>query len=426
MKKILVTGLCLSGNLGGPAMALTLINELKKRFEDLEFIFAVDANNYNQEKRYADIYGVRIVKQITIPGYILNKYMIRGFYQFVTMKYKRIGYQNQPNRTFWLNVYKGYMDTFSECDIVIDMMGISYVGDSAGNYLEGLNSYSSYFYAKKHKKPFVRFIQSFGPFNKWYVRMFAKNEFKHLPFIFARGKQSAYYCSSIAKNTKVYDFPDIAILLKSDKGYVETFLKNNNLVESKYIVVSPSLVIESISGDNNVSVGNNYIESFFLFLSELIKKGENIVFLPHMHSNSLAKSDKDIAKKIINKLNSYKCYLVEDEINAMEAKSIISNSKLVITSRYHALVAAVSTNIPSIAIGWNTKYIDLMQYYGRDEFVLDARRYNPLELSKEVLGLVDELCEDSNLKINMHFQKKNEKRLNKAFDLLENWIRRMV
>lgn len=50
--KVLVRGLYISRNLGGPAMGLTLNNELKKRIQgDIYFTFAISTDHYVQEKK---------------------------------------------------------------------------------------------------------------------------------------------------------------------------------------------------------------------------------------------------------------------------------------------------------------------------------------------------------------------------------------
>ncbi|MEJ2372787.1 MAG: hypothetical protein P8Y16_03150, partial [Sulfurimonas sp.] len=61
--QILVTGLCLSRNLGGAAMALTLVQELQKRFNNqLSFTFAVSAIDYKQELQWAKYYNLKVCK----------------------------------------------------------------------------------------------------------------------------------------------------------------------------------------------------------------------------------------------------------------------------------------------------------------------------------------------------------------------------
>ena len=423
--KVLVTGLYLSRNLGGPAMGLTLVNELKKRIENIDFTFAVSATDYEQEKIWADRYKLKIIKQDTITTYILNKSYLRDAYQFLTGKSKLVQYKNQETRSFWLKIHDQYMMVYQEADIVIDMMGTSYIGDGVKEFTEGLSSYSSFYYAKKHNKPFARFIQSFGPFDDWKVRIFAKNEFKSLPFIPARGKNSAAFCRSIVSDkTKVYDFPDSAILLPEDKEYAEKYLTVHGLEKKQYIVVSPSAIIKnSLKKSTSGSIGSKHIESFVLFCTKLLDEGEKIIFVPHMYSNVAYHCDREVSREVLELLNSSNCFIVEEDINPMEAKGLIASSKYAIVSRYHALVAAASTGTPVITIGWNIKYFDFMEYYNIEDMSIDIRLYEPEELSQRVLKLIDTVTTQEYDNCFECLHPKMVKKVNLAFDVLANWIR---
>jgi len=50
-------------------------------------------------------------------------------------------------------------------------------------------------------------------------------------------------------------------------------------------------------------------------------------------------------------------------------KGYLAQARLVISSRFHALVGALSQGVPSIAVGWSHKYDLLLQDYGCPEMV---------------------------------------------------------
>ena len=81
--RILVTGLCLSRNLGGPAMCLTLYNELNKRIPDIDFTFAVTATSYEEELEWSKIYGLKIIRRDRLHIHLLNKFHFMGLPYFV-------------------------------------------------------------------------------------------------------------------------------------------------------------------------------------------------------------------------------------------------------------------------------------------------------------------------------------------------------
>lgn len=429
---LLVTGLCISRNLGGPAMALTLVDQLKKRLPDADFTFAIAPGSYRQEKKWADYYGLKIVRRDTAFSHIMNTNIF--------FRIARIGYRFLKGKTLSASdahersqIHEEFMEAYSNCDAVINMMGISYVGDGVRGPFEGLSSYSNLYYANKHKKPFTHFIQSFGPFDDWKVRFFAKRDFEQVDFVPARGKKSAGYCKSIVKNPeKVYDFPDTAILLRSaDEQWVTDYLKKLNLSEKNYIVLSPSSVIYNMRASVGGSIGEDHVRSFYLIAKKLLSNNETLLFLPHMYSDNKSQCDREICRKVLSLLKNdvddvSRCKIIEDDLDVWQAKALISKSKAAIVSRYHALVAAVSTGVPVVTVGWNIKYYDLMQYYGIESRAVDTRKNNPQQLAEKVFAKLAEYEAINYSEILREKQDENAKKVEFAFDLLCDWLKKHV
>ncbi|MEM1953246.1 MAG: polysaccharide pyruvyl transferase family protein [Candidatus Caldarchaeum sp.] len=431
MALALVTGLCLSRNLGGPAMALTLVEELKKRISDIDFVFAVTPFSFEQEERWAKHYGLKIVRGDIFLSYLSATNPV--------LKTAKLSYRLLKRRPLFDNTYAAiarsvheeFMASYEKCDLVIDMQGISYVGDGARGPFEGINSYSNQYYANKYKKPFAFFIQSFGPFNDWKVRFFARKAFEQVDFVPARGKNSARYCREITKDpTKVYDFPDVAILLPTNVSWAELFLRQHNLSPKGYVIVSPSSVIfKAVSTSVGGSVGEKHIDSMIKVCKLLIKRSEFIVFLPHMYSNNSNECDRHVAKLIASHLPKSSYVIVEEDIDPMMAKGLISLAKYAIVSRYHALVAALSTGVDVITIGWNIKYQDMMEYYGKEKFAIDVRSHTPATLAAKVQELLDDpTFHDINARHESfeHFHSYATERVNLAFQLLSQWIQKVL
>jgi len=421
---ILVTGLCLSRNLGGPAMGLTLIDQITKRYSNVNFTFAVEPHEFEEEKKWAEIYNIKIVRRDRLTSYLTTKYKIRELKQLIKLDFK-------PNKTTILfkKVQREFFDAIKATDLIIDMSGIAYVGDGVRGPLEGIRHYSNFYFARKFNKPFTRFIQSFGPFDDIKVRFFAKRELNKLDFIPARGKNSAFYCKKIVKDkSKVYDFPDSAILLPpANDEWVNKYLNKLGFKSNEYIVLSPSSVIYNINERFGGSTGDNHVKSMYYIAKELLLNGSYILFLPHMYSPTKEDCDREICYKIYNKLKNDNLItnvaIIQEDIDPMQAKGLIKHSKLAIVSRYHALVAALSTSVPVITLGWNIKYKDLLEYYNLGEMAIDVRNYYPEEILDIINKKVEKFKSIENYK--KQISKKNDeniKLLLSAFNLLFNWI----
>lgn len=430
--RILVTGLCLSRNLGGPAMALTLVEQLKMRIDGTEFVFAIVPESYEQEKKWANYYGLEIVRRGNIISYLASTYKLIGLaktvYKFARRRQTHL--QANPSKLDSNAINKEFMAACSSCDAVIDMQGTSYVGDGARGPFEGLVSYSSLYFANKYKKPFIRFIQSFGPFYDWKVRFFARRNFNQVDFIPARGKESARHCREIVKDPeKVFDFPDCAILLPTaDADWTNDYLAMLGLAIKEYVVLSPSVIIYNLAPDVGGSIGEKHIETFSLIAEKLLSSKNNILFLPHMYSDDKSECDREICRKVLRQLSDInidtsKCKIVEDDLDVWQSKALISKAKAAVVSRYHALAAAASTGVPVVTIGWNIKYSDLTEYYGIENMAIDVRSATPQQISHKVLEkLVAYNTNKSLVKIMTKRQQENAEKVRQAFDMLAEWL----
>ncbi len=41
-----------------------------------------------------------------------------------------------------------------------------------------------------------------------------------------------------------------------------------------------------------------------------------------------------------------------------------------VASRYHACVAALSSGVPALVVGWHHKYEELFKYYGQEKWIV--------------------------------------------------------
>ena len=72
--------------------------------------------------------------------------------------------------------------------------------------------------------------------------------------------------------------------------------------------------------------------------------------------------------------------LLEHDHSCIEFNELVQKFRFVAASRFHSIVHALKNGVPCVALGWATKYMDLMKLFGQERFVFDLRR--PLELSR--------------------------------------------
>ena len=65
---------------------------------------------------------------------------------------------------------------------------------------------------------------------------------------------------------------------------------------------------------------------------------------------------------------------VDYDVNTAGIRRIIQQADVLVTSRYHAMIAGLCLSVPTLVIGWSHKYRETMAYFGLAEYALDFSR----------------------------------------------------
>lgn len=166
---------------------------------------------------------------------------------------------------------------------------------------------------------------------------------KEFTLIIAR--ETLTYEGLIGKGlTNVKLFPDPAFTLEMDSKVKSPFKEKNTVG----INISP--VIEKFEKGGYSSV-KNYVELIKYILE---KTNYDIAFIPHV-TFPKENSDYMMAIKLIQMCpSSERIFLIEDQ-NCCKLKAHISRCKFFICSRTHASIAAYSTYVPTLVMGYSVK-----------------------------------------------------------------------
>lgn len=146
----------------------------------------------------------------------------------------------------------------------------------------------------------------------------------------------------IDKNTVLY--PDPAFTLDIDTAFGSSFeVKPNTL----------GFNISSLIGE--YADEGESIESIAVgFLRYVLENSDkNILLIPHVTKKE--DGDQLILGRIAERLGSDRMSVVPDTLNAAQYKSIISRCEMFIGARTHATIAAYSTCVPTLVIGYSVK-----------------------------------------------------------------------
>ena len=124
-------------------------------------------------------------------------------------------------------------------------------------------------------------------------------------------------------------------------------------------------VSEIIVKSNNDKVYQAIIE-FLEYILESTDMG--ICLIPHVYSIKENKCDYPILKRIYDDLANPRISIIEKELTCEELKYVISNCRFMITARTHASIAAYSTGVPTLVLGYSVKSKGIAKdLFGRSE-----------------------------------------------------------
>ncbi|MFN0076457.1 MAG: polysaccharide pyruvyl transferase family protein [Prosthecobacter sp.] len=378
--KFFVTGLCLQGNKGGPALALSLMKVLRAEIPEAEFVFSVPPEpEFQFEQKRARTYGVKVVED-NWDGGLPSLHPWRVLKEGLGSSLRR------------LRKLKTWHQSMRSCDVVLDMTAIGYVGPPEGSEYHGLGMRYRYFKAaKRTRRVFRAWTQSYGPFSTPALAKAAKEDLSTLPTVYCRGEETLRQVQAFLPGKDCRAYPDVAVVLDYDRQQGHELIKKafGQTPDRKLVTISPSAVQfgKDLSGGESA-----YVRQRARLVDQLLDRGYAVLFVPHTsHPTQHTPYRCDLAVSLaIHALvrPSPWVSVIYADLSASDLKSVISCADVHIGSRYHSVVAALSAAVPAISLSWHHKYADIMTIYEQSKFVLDGQSQTLVE---DCTAMVEEL-----------------------------------
>ena len=294
----------------------------------------------------------------------------------------KIGFVSLQNIQSWVpqrlrQAYGVVME--SEVDAMLDASGFAYSSQWGDSALKVMAERSQQWH--KEGKRVVLMPQAFGPFETLKQKAWMRKIVESSRLVFARDPKSLEYlreCADDAEN--IHIAPDLTIGYGCHPPGVEhgESLHGHSLIHSaQHAVIVPNA---RIVDKGAASSGDSYVTRLACIARFVHERGYPVAFLIHE-----GKEDHDLAQRVIGEL-SFECALWRPN-DATEIKHVLGHARLVIASRFHALVSALSNCVPVVAMGWSHKYRCLLEDFGMGNFLIG----NEDELNTEEISLFDEL-----------------------------------
>jgi polysaccharide pyruvyl transferase WcaK-like protein len=248
----------------------------------------------------------------------------------------------------------------------------------------------------KKSKPLIIWGASVGPFDKIPdYEKFMSIHLQKITGIFARESATVNYLKRIIIEKNVFPVADPAFLLDPEQPSVSgVCLEIDD--DAIGINISP-LMAKFVTNDNR----NLWVNKSADIIAAIAKKMERKIFLiPHVtsaHDNDYKFLDEILVK--LEKL-SPEISLIPPIYNAAETKWIISQMKFFIGSRTHSTIAALSSEVPTLSLGYSIKSLGINQdLFGHTEYCLNPQEFKPDIIARKVCEMIDS---DNSIKDELH------------------------
>jgi len=237
----------------------------------------------------------------------------------------------------------------------------------------------------KAGKPFIFMPQAFGPFNNSASKAAMRDIINHATAIFVRDEVSLAYLRQCQMTlpAHVYLTADFTIGLKVTPSLRPA---------QPYVVLIPNhKVVSKFNHANAAELQQSYVESFAKAATYLMAQGFTVVLVNHE-----GKEDALICQEIAA-LSQCSTRQIDDPL---ALKQFIGSATLVISSRFHGAINALSQAVPCIATSWSHKYQQMMTDFGVSDFCIEQLTPENLiakimQLQQEQEAIVDKLAESS-------------------------------
>lgn len=338
-------------NKGAQAMTFTVVDQIKRRFQDKD-IYLFSTRDFNRDEKEKNIYDFNILpwdsKSKLWLLYSGNKLFKKDNHKYNYIK-------------------DNIKEIIKDAGFFIDISG--YALSSQWGWFGSVNYLLNIIIAKNYSIPYYIFPQSIGPFNyslkyKIFLYPLLKIYLKYPKRIFPREKEGLE-CVYKFRGKNVEKNYDIVL---QNQGYnlANIFKKKNNLKDIKIrdnsIGIIPNLrVVERINSEEIYSI-------YKLIIKKLINSKKIVYILRHSFE------DLVICEKIKKFFSNNKnVILISDDLNAIELENIIKQFNFVIASRYHSIIHSYKNGVPALVIGWATKYFELLKDFGQLDYFFDCR-----------------------------------------------------
>jgi colanic acid/amylovoran biosynthesis protein len=281
-------------------------------------------------------------------------------------------------------------------DVVADLSGISFV--DGRRFVVLVYNALVVMVPLALGRPVVKCAQAMGPFRSGVNRRLARLVLPRLRTICPRGEATERHLRELGlKNLR--PAADLAFAMRVPPAVRERIrARLAEAAPGPYLVVSPSQVVDTYCTEHGIDyqkVMAEFIES------AAAHTGHTVVIVAHSalpdagvnHMNDLP-----LCRAVHRRLSTTdRVVFFDEDLLPTELRAVISEGTLLVTSRFHAMISALTERRPMLVIGWSHKYAEVLEPFGLADLVVQYAELGSgdaiLERTTELLKRADEVSE---------------------------------
>lgn len=375
MRNIIITGGGMV-NKGAQAMTLIAVHELRRRFPDHEIYL------------YSPV-------DLANPDLDTGAYRFR-FTGWYPMKFARCQHDFLLRTACLLKNGRELREAeaiYRNCDALVDISGYS-LGSNwsdkiCSDFLDVLE------FAQGFGIPTYLMPQSFGPFDFPPERQAIADRIRRIlpkvKVIFAREQEGYDALTGTFGLTNVRLARDL-VLTGREIDPAQVFAKEPVLdvpeIGSHAAGVIPNSMNIQMGGKDTV------LAIYADAVRRLLELDRRVYILSHSSMDAaLCRSLKDCFA------GDERVILLDRELSCLEFNELVKRFDYLVASRFHSIVHAFKNGTPCIALGWATKYHDLLKLFGQERYIFDVRSPESANRICDAIGQMDVSFAEESAKI---------------------------
>lgn len=273
----------------------------------------------------------------------------------------------------------------ADADVVVDISGISFVD---GRRVP-VTIYNSLVVLVPLLlgSPVVKAAQAMGPFRRPLNRVLARLVLPRLAAVCPRGAASHRHLVELGLS-RVVPAQDLAFTLAVDEA-VRARMQERlaGFGEGPLLVVAPSQVVDTSCRAQGIDYETLVVD----LVDALVERGDHrVVLLAHSAQPGAGvthMNDLPLCRAVHGRLaRPDRVQFFDESLLPAELRAVIGEADVLVTSRFHAMIAALAEGTPLLVVGWSHKYAEILETFGLED---QAMTYTELSTADAVLARLD-------------------------------------